>query len=268
MKKIIYNKDFLPNLVKRIIEKDHATKSMIVDALNEKDDKKKTSLSQLNLWIKDEAVLPTKKIINLVNNMENVSLFDFFIYEDGTKIEDMTISVPALQTLYDIGIYNEFRAFSLHKEPNYLKVIDDFLQRARAHEDEIRQEYENRITKRESELREIILSKENEIMLYKKLLKDKEMEIMKNHVVQLEKLLLKMDSIKVLPEGSEDSKLWRAEVDDLFRSMYGQYSPQYDEIHQLLFLMPLATPSGDTSSFITYEERLCKIESIIKETIS
>ena len=41
MKKIIYNKDFLPNLVKRIIEKDHATKSMIVDALNEKDDKKK-----------------------------------------------------------------------------------------------------------------------------------------------------------------------------------------------------------------------------------
>ena len=99
-------------------------------------------------------------------------------------------------------------------------------------------------------------------------LKDKEMEIMKNQVEQLEKLLLKLESIKVLPEGSEESKLWRAEVDNLFRSMYGQYSPQYDEIHQLLFLMPLATPSGDTSSFITYEERLCKIESIIKETIS
>jgi len=268
MKKIIYNKDFLPNLVKRIIEKDHATKSMIVEALNEKDDKKKTSLSQLNLWIKDEAVLPTKKIINLVNNMENVSLFDFFIYEDGTKIEEMAASVSALQTLYDIGMYNEFRAFSFRKESDYLKVVDDFLQRLRKREDEIRQECEKKITKRESELREIIISKENEIMLYKKLLKDKEMEIMKNQVEQLEKLLLKMDSIKVLPESSEESKLWRAEVDDLFRTMYGQYSPQYDEIHQLLFLTPLATPSGNMSSLITYEERLCKIESIIKETIS
>lgn len=94
------------------------------------------------------------------------------------------------------------------------------------------------------------------------------MEIMKNQVEQLEKLLLKMDSIKVLPEGSEESKIWRSEVDDFFRSMYGQYSPQYDEIHQILFLVPLATPSCDMGSFITYEERLCKIESIIKETIS
>lgn len=94
------------------------------------------------------------------------------------------------------------------------------------------------------------------------------MEILRNQVEQLEKLLLKMDSIKILPEDCEESKLWRTEVDNLFRSMYGQHSPQYDETHQLLFLIPLATPSGDMGSFITYEERLRKIESIIKETIS
>ena len=116
MKKIIYNKDFLPNLVKRIIEKDHATKSMIVDALNEKDDKKKTSLSQLNLWIKDEAVLPTKKIINLVNNMENVSLFDFFINECWFKFSIIDYS------------YNHFKPqpskiYFFYKEYNILELI-------------------------------------------------------------------------------------------------------------------------------------------------
>lgn len=268
MKKIIFNKSCLPDLVRRITENGHGTKSMIVDALNEKDDKRKTSLSQLNLWIKDEAVLPTKKIINLINNMGDVSLFDFFIYEDGTRLEETLAPLPSLHGKRGTKIFNEIHTSFIQNEPNYTKFIDEFLQKSRDREDEIRQDYENKMAKRESELREIILSKESEIMLYKKLLKDKEMEIMKNQVEQLEKLLSKLDDIKELPENSEESNLWRTEVDDLFRTMYGQYSSKYKDIHNFLFFIPLATPTGDMNFSITYKDRLDKVREIIKENIS
>ena len=91
---------------------------------------------------------------------------------------------------------------------------------------------------------------------------------MKNQVEQLEKLLSKLDNIKELPESSEESKLWRAEVDDLFRTMYGQYSSKYKDIHNSLFFIPLAMPSGDISFSITYKDRLDKVRDIIKEVIS
>lgn len=268
MKKIKYNTKFFPNFVNEFAKSGHGTKSMIVEALNEKDDKKKTTLSQLNRWLNDEAVLPTKKIVNLINHMEGVSLFDFFVNEDGTKIDYTEIGHPNKDTQMPTKSRHEDDLFLLRIENKHMKDMDIILQRNRDKEDEIRQECENRIAKRESELREIILSKENEIMLYKKLLKDKEMEIMKNQVEQLEKLLAKLDDIKELPESSEESKLWRTEVDDLFRTMFGQYSSKYKDIHYSLFFTPLATPSGDMSSSITYKDRLDKVGDIIKETIS
>ena len=251
MKKIKYDIKFFPNFVKDLTKSGHGTKSMIVEALNEKDDKKKTTLSQLNRWLNDEAVLPTKKIVNLINHMEGISLFDFFVNEDGTKIECARIGFPNKDTKLLTENRDEDDLFLLRIENKHMKDIDMIMQKNREKEDEIRQECENRIAKRESELREIILSKENEILLYKKLLKDKEMEIMKIQEEQLEKLLSKLDDIKELPESSEESKLWRTEVDDLFRTMYGQYSSKYKVIHNSLFFIPLATPSGDMSSSIT-----------------
>lgn len=268
MKKIIYNAKFFPNFVKSLVEDGRGTKSMIVEALNEKDDKKKTTLSQLNRWLNDESVLPTKKIVNLINHMSGVSLFDFFVNEDGTKIDRTEAKESNKDTQILTKNSSEDNVFLLRMENKHIKDIDMILQRNRDKEDEIRQEYEKRIAKRESELREIILSKESEILLLKKLLTDKEMEIMNNQVEQLKNLLTQLDTIKELPEGSEDSKLWSAEVDDLLRSLYGQYSPKYREVHNLLYFVPLATPSGEMVISLTYKDRLDKVKTIVNAIIS
>ena len=83
-RRIKYNADFLPDLIRRVTAS-HGRKTIIVDAMNTADNERKVTLTQLQRWTEPGAMVPTERIINLVNQMKDVSLANFFIYEDTNE---------------------------------------------------------------------------------------------------------------------------------------------------------------------------------------
>lgn len=88
MRKIKYNSEFLPRLISRVTAHGRGTKTQVVNAMNLASEKERATLTSLSRWLSGEKPIPVNRIINLVNQMEGVSLSDFFIYEDdGTGVE-------------------------------------------------------------------------------------------------------------------------------------------------------------------------------------
>lgn len=92
-RRIKYDCDALARLIERVTAHGRGTRTDIVVAMNadSTDAKGKVTLNQLQWWVENRKPVKMERLVSLVNNMDDVSLSDFFVYEDdGEKVEAAT----------------------------------------------------------------------------------------------------------------------------------------------------------------------------------
>lgn len=95
-RRIKYDYDALSRLIERVTAHGRGTRTDIITAMNadqiDADGKEgKVTLNQLKLWAEERKPVRLQRLVSLVNNMWDVSLSDFFVYEDdGENVETVT----------------------------------------------------------------------------------------------------------------------------------------------------------------------------------
>lgn len=154
MKRIRYNVDFLPELIRRVTAHGRGTKTQIVDAMNIPSETKKATLTSLDRWISGEKPLPVNRLVNLVNNMEDVTLGDFFVYEDGEGVQ-----LPAAEgrrAPVSEKELSDMRLEMMQMKIDHLQELERVRNEYRQREDALRQQYEERLAQQQQVLQKAI----------------------------------------------------------------------------------------------------------------
>ena len=144
--KIKYNSSFLREFIARVTSTGRHTRTSIVAAMNkdgslpgdEKD--KQVTLTQLSRWEKSGRAPQLERIISLINNFEDVNLEDFFLVDDNPieyMVKQSTESVVAVPS-DDTDM--------LRIELKYLKEIDTIRSQGQLRENDIKSNYEEKIS--------------------------------------------------------------------------------------------------------------------------